>query len=142
MPTSTHCDVAVMDDPLNFKTIYDNRGQSLPQRLPAGTHPMCDYYDSQEYVGQGKVRSRALFTGYLTCDAFLFPLSPSLFIALCLLLLLFQFFIRLMLARREQRTTMLTSDFHRSFFVYTDAGHLLHWHICGQGDLPSAHTAH
>ena len=36
VPTSTHCDVAV-DDPLNFKTIYENAG-GKPERLPPGTH--------------------------------------------------------------------------------------------------------
>merc|ERR1719440_2398156 len=76
MPTSTHCDVAVMDDPLNFKTIYDNRGQSLPQRLPAGTHPMCDYYDSQEYVGQGKTRGTCC-TGTFV-DRVIYPLHTQL----------------------------------------------------------------
>ena len=60
VPTSTHCDVAVLDDPLNFKTIYENRGQSKPERLPPGTHTMCNYYDSQEYVGREKLGRAAL----------------------------------------------------------------------------------
>ena len=78
-PTSTHCDVTVMDDPLNFKTIFESRGQSLPQRLPDGTHTMCNYYDSQEYVGPGKVRSRSTLSLFFFFSFFLFSFSLSLF---------------------------------------------------------------
>ena len=76
VPTSTHCDVAVLDDPLNFKTIYENRGQSKPERLPPGTRTMCNYYDSQEYVGPGKERGTCCTGAFV--DNVIFPLHTTL----------------------------------------------------------------
>ena len=74
-PTSTLCDVAIMDDPLNFKTIYKNRGQSKPQPLPPGTHTMCDYYDSEAYVGKGKPLGTCCTGDFV--DEVIFPLHKQ-----------------------------------------------------------------
>ena len=48
--SSATCDVAFMDDPLDYPTLYAARGQHKAQLFPAGTEHLCDYYASAEYA--------------------------------------------------------------------------------------------
>ena len=48
---ASDCNVAILDDPLNFQTLYNNRGGQRASPFPEGTSNVCAYYASPDVVG-------------------------------------------------------------------------------------------
>jgi len=70
---SSDCDVAILDDPLDFTTLYHNRGGHKAVPFPKGTEHTCDYYGSTKYANP----AGACCTGRFV-DNVVVPLMDSL----------------------------------------------------------------
>ena len=70
---SSDCDIAILDDPLDFTTLYNNRGGHKAEPFPKGTEHTCDYYGSTKYANP----AGACCTGRFV-DNVVVPLMDSL----------------------------------------------------------------
>ena len=50
LASASDCDVALLDDPLDFPTLYKHRGGHSGEPFPSGTENTCNYYASKEYA--------------------------------------------------------------------------------------------
>jgi hypothetical protein len=51
LANASDCDVALLDDPLDFQNLYNNRGGHRAEPFPQGTSNTCAYYASPDVVG-------------------------------------------------------------------------------------------